>query len=884
MRTNVTFGQWLQQQRQALDLTRDEFGQQIGCAAATIAKIETGSRRPSKYLAARIAQCLAISTEQQTAFLQFARGNSSTFPEAGPDMVEQAPDRATPQLHNLPPLLTSFVGRTQETNALRALLGRSDVRLITLTGPGGIGKTRLALHVVVQLDTPPAHGIFFVDLAPLRAFELVATVIMRSLDIQAQPGQSLAAALAAFLHDKQLLLVLDNFEHVAQAAPLLAELLEHAPGLKILATSRMALHILGEHEFAVPALVLPASHTPPTQALLAVSSAVALFVERARAITANLSLTDEHMGAIADICIQLEGIPLAIELAAARVQLLSPIAIRARLGSRMTLLSGGLRYAPERHQSLRAVVAWSYDLLDPDAQLLFARLGVLVGKYLIDAAEAIGTIPDDRPIDVLNSLTLLLDHNLLQRGVGANGEPEFMMLEVLREHALERLAEHGETEALRQHHAQYYLAFAEVATTGVPGPQQKVWLDRLEWHHSNLRAALHWSFDQHQDELAARLCIALWRFWMAHGHTYEGRRWLDACLTRRASLPAMLCADILYAAAALAAMQAEYPRVIELSEESLSLARAAADKERIARTLGLIGLIATYQGNHTRAAALTEEALILRREIGDKSGIADELNRLGVLAQLRGQYEQAEAIYTEALTLFREIKDAWGSAMVLNNQGETMRIQGKFTEAKRALQEGLSLQRDIGEKRGISISLGNLSHIALYQRDYEQVKFLCEECLTLSQEMGSKSEIAGTFNILGYAALYQKDLASSISWFAQSLDLQQESGYQEGRIWSLEGIAGAAAEAGQLACAVRLWAAADALRASMGIPMAAADRDEYEQRIRAARASLDAATWAALWADGQALTLDQAITYALDEIGHARTAQLGRNIPTVVLS
>ncbi len=520
--------------------------------------------------------------------------------------------------HNLPVQPTSLIGRAQEVTTIQHLLRREDVRLLTLTGPGGIGKTRLGLQVAAVLSETFTDGVYFVNLAPLSDPTLVVPAIAQTMGILEMGGQLLLERLKEQLQQQQVLLLLDNFEQVVGAAVQVAGLLSACPQLKVLVTSREVLHVRAEHEFAVPPLALPDPRHLADLAALGQYEAVALFLERARATKSDFQLTATNARAIAEICARLDGLPLAIELAAARIKLLPPQVLLARLGQRLVVLTSRTQDMPARHQTLRHTIAWSYDLLNAQEQRLFRRLAVFMGGWTLEAAEAVSTAVGDTDADVLEGMASLLDKSLLQRTERDGEEPRFAMLETIREYGLEVLASGGEAQATRAAHAAYYLALAEQAEPQLSGPQQLSWFERLEREHDNLRAALSWFLEQgaagQNNKLALRLGGALSQFWWLRGYVSEGWHWLE--------------------------------RALEISRGVRSAVRAKA--------LVGAGQLATLQDDFGQAEALYAEGLALYREQGDRRGSATALSRRGYATMMRSNYAQARALLEEALALFRE--------------------------------------------------------------------------------------------------------------------------------------------------------------------------------------------------------------------------------------
>lgn len=556
MSNGIPFAHWLKQRRKALDLTQAELAQRIGCTMETIRKIEAAARRPSRQITELLAEHLEIPPEQRAAFIQAARAPRAEIPEfplseappVAPDAPVSPPQPARPAMPriHLPYPPTPLIGREDDAAALRDRISSDAVRLLTLTGSPGVGKTRLALHVAAELNEAFADGVFFVGLAAISAPELALPTIAQALGVEEGNSQSTLECLVETLRDRQILLVLDNFEQLLPAAPLLAELLAAAPQLKLLVTSRAVLRLAAEHEFPVAPLALPNLRQLPAPDVLAYCPAIALFVARAQTIKPDFALTSADAPAVAAICCYLDGVPLAIELAAARIKLFAPQALLSRLGpphgSALQVLTSGSRDMPARHQTLRDAIAWSYHLLANTERALFQRLGVFVGGCTLDTAEVIvahpitahetssaaqaGALAFDISRSMLDELASLVDQGLLQRIEDANGEPRFVMLATIREFALEQLMRYGEMEALQQRHAEHFLALAAAAEPELAGPEQREWLAWLEREHDNLRAAIGWALEHGAAATAQRLNVALRPFWRihVHGRLSEGRR------------------------------------------------------------------------------------------------------------------------------------------------------------------------------------------------------------------------------------------------------------------------------------------------------------------------------------------------------------------------
>jgi predicted ATPase/class 3 adenylate cyclase len=525
--------------------------------------------------------------------------------------------------NNLPLQLTQLIGREQEVVTALNFLQLEEVRLLTLTGPGGTGKTRLALQVAAELSEAFSDGVYFVNLAPFSDPELVVPAIAQTLDIKEIADQTLLNLLKASLHPKHVLLLLDNFEQVVGAAVYVAELLAACPILKVIVTSRAALHVRGEQECAVPPLAVPNPKHLPDLVTLSQYEAVALFIQRAQAVKPEFQVTNANAPAVAEICIRLDGLPLAIELAAARIKVLPPQALLVRLGQRLTVLTGGARDAPARQQTLRNTIEWSYDLLHVVEQRLFRLLSVFVGGCTLEAVEAVCEALGDERGKVFEGVASLIYKSLVQQGEQEGEEPRFMMLETIREYGLECLATSGELEVAWQAHALYYLSLAEKAEPNLEGQQQAEWLERLEREYDNLRATLKWCLERgelgHSIEMALRLAGALWRFWEVRGHWSEGWNFLEQALERSKGGAILVQLKALKAAAHLAYVRSDIDRAEALSEECLARCLELGDRVGIAFSLRLLGLIAWWRYNFAVASSRTEESLALFRGLGNTS-------------------------------------------------------------------------------------------------------------------------------------------------------------------------------------------------------------------------------------------------------------------------
>jgi len=795
--------------------------------------------------------------------------------------------------HNLPAQLTPLMGRDQEVAAVCTLLRRKEVRLLTLTGTGGIGKTRLAIQAATQVLADFPDGVCFVSLAPLSDPALVLSTIAQALDVKESGASPFSDLLIAFLRDKHLLLCLDNFEHLLPAAAQLTDLLTACPHLTLLVTSRAVLHVQGEHRFPVPPLAVPdLTQRPPSVETVLSSAAVALFLQRAQAVQPTFQLTSTNARPIASVCIRLEGLPLAIELAAARIPLFPPQALLARLSQRLELLTSGTRDAPARQHTLRNSIAWSYHLLDEAEQRLFRRLAIFVGGCTLQAVEAVCEALGDGTGKVLESVASLIEKSLLQPTEPEGEEPRLRMLETIREYALEELFASGELETTQQAHAAYYVRLSEQAEAELEGPRQARWLERLEREYDNLRAALRWGLEprageegEHRKELGLRLGGALGQFWIRRSHLREGRAFLEQALAASPRAAPVLRAKALRVAANLAMVQFD-KRAQVRAVEGLALYQQQADQAGIASCLHLLGVCALWRGAYGQARARFQESAALFRSLGNKARLGWSLVFQGVADHMQGEHVEARTHYEEALALFRDLGIVEGRAMMHFLLGLVLFYwQEDALTARSFLEEASRLFRAEGNTAGLAISLLRSAEIALLgQGDLALASVLAEEALGFFRELSYKGGMADALFVLARVQARQGNYSAARSRYEDILTLARE-GDDTGHIhvayrveysrdlpgrpsehdepWNipfyLEGLAQVVAAQGEGAWAARLWGAAHAMRESMNAPLPMVFRMEYEQAIATARAQMGEKLFTAAWTQGRAMTLEQVL-------------------------
>jgi predicted ATPase/class 3 adenylate cyclase len=805
--------------------------------------------------------------------------------------------------HNLPAQTTSFIGRAKEMTEIKQAL--HEHRLVTLTGSGGTGKTRLSLQVAADLLDQFPDGVWFIELAPLTNPDLIPRTILSAFGVGEQEGNIASQLLLDLVHNKKLLIVLDNCEHLIEAsAQLVASLLSHSPALKILASSREALGVKGEMAWHVPSLALPDIKHLPDIEQLPQYEAIHLFMERAILAQPHFHLTKDNASFVAQICSRLDGIPLAIELAAARVKALSVDQIAARLNDRFRLLTGGARTALPRQQTLRALIEWSYNLLSEQERILFARLAVFVGGWKLEAAEQV-CVEERDGLDFLDLLTHLVDKSLVNADETKDGV-RYRMLETTRQFARDMLMLSDEVLQFRERHLTYYLTLVESAEPELRGRNQAVWLTRLELEHDNLRAALEWSLES-QPESGLRMAVGLIDFWDTHGHVTEAYKWLDTMLNATGHIaPTATRVEALFGALMMALRQTDFSKTQSLLDECFALAQTLDYKNGIAKGLAVSGLIKEYLDNDIEGAdALYNETLKIWREVGDNLSIGQALGPLAGRARDRQHdYARAESLFNESLALFREAGNEREIAGAFWNLSEVAIARRDYDAARRLAEESLALYSKLEDKHGIATALRAFSVAVHNQGNVDQARTASEQSVELFREIGDRGCMGKTLSVLARQFHAQNDLQRAAELIHESVTIIRAAGekviesdaldalgritlaqgnplearrhFQEGLVLQrdlkaagivpslLEGLANALVSSSQLKDAIRLMGAAKALRERINLAMMQVERSEYDQLVSILREQMDESAFQKVWNEGRALTTEQAIELALN--------------------
>lgn len=796
------FGQSLRRSRHGAGLTQPDLARHSGYSVGHIRKLEQGTRRPTRDVVAALANALQVPPEVRAHWERAAS--------------------PIPGLSTLPPTATSFVGRESEIGALRELLLDKRVRLVTIVGPGGVGKTRLAVEATADLASDFPDGIFFVSLSPVEDPALLPAALIQTVGLDEPEGTDVLAVLKEQFVGRHSLVIFDTFEHVLSAALFVADLLAACPSIAVAVTSRTPLNLSAEREFPLSPLPLPQEPDVPDVLTLRAIPSVALFVQRAQTIDPAFVLSEENSTAVAEICRRLDGLPLAIELAAARTRMFSPRVLLSQLEARFDVLSGGRLDVTPRHRSLRAALDWSYQLLDPQEAQLFMRLAVFTGSWSLQSAERVCRI--DLP--VANVMDALLRVSLIQRRDDTGPDARYGMLDTVRAFALELLRVSQELFPLQREHARYFAGQAEDANAGLKGEDQELWLQRLEADYPNLVAALTWSL-QYDLETAIRLATALCQYWYMRGQVQQGRRWIDLAqdqaLMDGNHLDPALYGALLNSAGVLDFQTGAYGRARQLLAGAVTLRRTIGDKVELSASLTNLGNVLCLQGDFERGGELFEESLTLGRELDDSWDVAAALNNLGNVSKALGEDERAAERFEESLSLFRDLGDTWNAAIALNNLGNIADRHADWVKATQLLEESLASFRALNDPWGTAVVLCNLSYVALHVGDIQRGRVLASESLRSLREAGDTGQVPEAVEALGLA--------------------MGELGYAETMI--------------------RLLAASSMRREDMGIPGEQPRAEAVAQAITKARAVTGEPNFDAAWKQGRAMTVEELLDYAL---------------------
>jgi predicted ATPase/DNA-binding SARP family transcriptional activator len=765
--------------------------------------------------------------------------------------------------HNLPAPPSRLIGRETELEEIVALLGQPHARLLTLIGPGGVGKTRLALAVASELANELADGVCFVSLAAVRELELVIPAIARALGIREEPDSTPLAQLRAVLADRHLLLVLDNFEQVCSAAPQIAELLASCPELRILVTSREPLKVRAERLIEIPPLDVPEhlgenGRLPPL-AVLERSAAVELFVERATAVAPRFSLNERNAVAVARICARLDGLPLAIELAAARSRELAPDQLLTLLDRRLSVLVDGYQDLPARQRTMRDAIAWSHDLLAPELHVLFRRLAVFAGGCTVEAAMRL----DGSNVEMAEARLRELVTRSLLRWQPDTDPVRAGMLETTREFACDRLAAAGETALASDVLTACCVDLTTAARDHLSGPQQGAWLDRLDAEHDNLRAALTWTIQRGEADRALLLCANLWRHWWSRGYLTEGREWMERALALPGRADPEMRGAAINGAASLAESQGDFARATALHEEALALWRRLGSLAGEARALSGLGTAAAHRGDYAAARDFHERALTLVQQAGDRPGMARTLDRLGTVAFHQGDFARAEACYAQSLDIFRGGGDMVNASIVLSHLGEVCHQQGQIERAAELFEEALRLERELDLPDGVATELTLLAGVRLGLGEVERAAALSAQGVRLFRDMGNQVGLAGALAVFAAVTRARGDAERARDLLRESLSILAAHDERSAIPEQFEQLAAVLLDLSQPRRAALLLGAAAALRERIKSPLTPLDRKVADQAAAAARAALGECAFSHALADGRALPLDRALAEAI---------------------
>lgn len=860
------FGDWLKRYRMIYNLTQQVVADQLGYAVITYRRVEQGNP-PSIAFVNRLIDYLQLPDDEEAIFRHFALTHDHPDAQALLVRLTQATDTTTTAhisgasdtelihpiasvIDNLPSPRTTLIGRADETHQIRELLQQSAVRLVTLIGPGGVGKTHLVLHLAAELRADFPNGVCLVDLTAVTDSSTVMSVIARTLNIHEQHGSTLLEQIQAYLSRNHMLLVLDNFEQVIDAAPEVVRLLDTVVHLKLLITSRVRLQVQGEYSVTLSPLRLPPLDPLPSLAELVTVPAVALLLSRMQAVQSEVGLTATNAGTLAAICHQVSGLPLALELAAVHLRVLSPKLLLERLVAHQEELAARVRDGPSRHRSMQATIEWSYQLLRPDEQRLFVRLAVFHGGATLEAIEQVcGEAPTSETAQealqlvtltrpVIDLLATLLDSSLITRVIDAEGAPRFGMLVPIHTYAKEQLKGSAEGYALNFHHARYYLVLAEQAATQLRGPHSQMWLERLEREYPNLRAALSWMIRHDQTSLAFQLGAVLSEYWNIRDHIHEAEHWFT---------------------------------------KLLSLQNKPITSSHITILCGY-GYLLFNQGAFTKARQCYDEGWYLARQLADQQGMAAVLDGLGNIAYRYGSYADATQYYEESLTISQCYDDPPGMARALVHLGMVAHAQGDLIKAHERYQASLKLSQAIGDTFGVTANLANIGLVAWSQNDISTAYQSLSELLRLMRELNNKSRIADCLVSLGKIALSQGDITAAQQYLVESVPLLRELADQSRVADCLDNLAGVCGQLQSPVLAARFWGAAEAIRVATSMMRRPSDESFYEEMIAETCTKVDRTTWEAAWLAGKQLSWYEALNEVLELEWFSQVDQDGKNV------
>lgn len=760
--------------------------------------------------------------------------------------------------NNLPVQLTSFVGRVEEIKKIKGLL--YNTHLLTLTGMGGVGKTRLAMQIAADVIDDFTNGVWIVELASITDPALLPQAIAQALGVKEDPKKGMEDSLIDYLQDKEMLIILDNCEHIIEAcAQLVEKLLIVNQNLKIIATSREVLKCSGEQVHHVSSLTFHDPKKKITPEKLTQYEGIRLFIERALAVNPSFRVTNENATALAEICFQLDGIPLAIELAAARIKVLSVEKIFERLSNRFTLLTGGKRTALPRQQTLKAMIDWSHDLLSEKEKILLRRLSVFSGGWTLEASEEVCSDEKVSESDILDLLSNLSEKSII---IYDEKNDRYRMLETLRQYSKEKLIESNEEKIILNKHLEFYLQLSETAEPNLKGIHQKEWLERLEDEHGNFQSSLSLSLEAGKNEEGVRMAAALGRFWLIRGYLSSGRRWMESVLFNT-SVSKIARGNALNLSGLLAYGQGDYKSARKLYEESLSLRREYDDKKPIAETLSNLADVAYSEGEYEQANKLCEENLTLQRELGDKRSIALSLNTLGMISYSRGNYEKAQTLFQESLDIRSTLGDKRSIAYSLNNLGLTEFSKGSYDRSEQYYKESLDLQRELGNKQGIAASLHNLGLVSYFQNEYERAREFYEESLTIHRELGDKRGISSSLYNIGNVDIHYGETERAKKLCEESLSLRWEIGDKLALTESLILYSEILTKEGLNIDAVRILSTVDTAFKSMGISWEGEYKLKYDRIISSAKAKLSEEEFSKYLEKGKGMSMDETVKQVL---------------------